>query len=226
MKERPILFSAPMICALLNGSKTQTRRIIKRQPGPYWAPVVGSYNPIVIRNGGYETPGPEIFGASDETEGRKCPYGKPGDRLWVRETFQGPLFDGDQIENYKNDPSAFEKPSYCVYAADGGGAPEFMTPDDEFVCRWRPSIHMPRWASRILLEIVSVRAERLNDCSEADARAEGVTIADKHMNGYCTGEYLPPAVRAYRDLWESINGTGSWDANTWVWCVEFRSIAP
>src|ERR1043165_5470867 len=86
-KERPILFSAPMVCAILDGSKTQTRRVVRDDPGPYWSPKVGLYNPSVIDSGGYEAPGPEIFGASDENHGRKCPYGQPGDRLWVRETW-------------------------------------------------------------------------------------------------------------------------------------------
>ncbi len=92
--------------------------------------------------------------------------------------------------------------------------------------RWRPSIHMPRWSSRIMLEIVSVRVERMKSISETDARAEGVTIEDRHMNGYCAGEYLPPSIRAFRELWESINGEASWEANPWVWCLEFRRVKP
>jgi hypothetical protein len=83
---------------------------------------------------------------------------------------------------------------------------------------------MPRWASRILLEIVSVRVERLQAIGEADARAEGVTTEDRHTIGYCAGEFLPPSIRAYRDLWESINGAGSWDANPWVWVIEFKRV--
>jgi hypothetical protein len=92
--------------------------------------------------------------------------------------------------------------------------------------RWKPSIHMPRSASRILLEITSVRVERLQDIRSDAALAEGVTIEDQHMSGYCAGEYLPPAICAFRDLWQSINGASSWDSNPWVWAIEFKRIAP
>ena len=206
MKEHPILFNGPMVRALLDGSKTQTRRIAKE------------------------------FASRDDLDGilkrfpqqNGCPYGQPGDRLWVRETFQGPLFDGDRESEYRADPEAFNSPEFCEYAADGGQAPEFMTMDDEWVCRWRPSIHMPRWASRILLEIVSVRVERLQDISEADAIAEGI---ERHVDEgvtyfgpYGKGDARPE--KAYQALWESINGAGSWDANPWVWVVEFKRVAP
>nr|WP_262390046.1 hypothetical protein [Burkholderia arboris] len=89
-----------------------------------------------------------------------------------------------------------------------------------------PSIHMPRWASRITLEITGVRAERLQSISESDARAEGVTIADHHMRGYCAGSYRPPSIRAFHDLWDSLNAARGhgWDTNPWVWVVAFRRI--
>ena len=205
MKDHPILFNGAMVRALLAGSKTQTRRVVKNDPGPYWNPQVGIYNPLVIESGGYEAPGPEIYGASDELHGRKCPYGQPGDRLWVRETF-----------GYNPDHPGIL--AHCCYRADPGHEHDGIA--------WKPSIHMPRAASRILLEIVSVRVERLQDISEKDARAEGVTIEDRHMAGYCAGQFLPPSIRAYRDLWESISGDGSWGANPWVWVVEFKRVAP
>jgi hypothetical protein len=231
-RERPILFSAPMVRALLDGNKTQTRRVVKPNLGPYWNPVVGLYNPIVIDNGGYEAPGQEIFGASDESQGRKVPCGQPGDRLRVRETF---LAYGRWVTRYSEKKGrdewhfidmtrecdrvyqyAADAPAVPLAKARGGALPAWYT---------RPAIFMPRAASRILLEIVSVRVERLDDISEADARAEGVTIENHHMAGYCAGEYLPPSVRAFRDLWESINGAGSWEINSWCWVVEFKWVA-
>lgn len=234
MKERPILFSAPMVRALLDGSKTQTRRIIKADPGPYWNPVVGLYNPTVITNGGYEAPGPEIFGASDETMGRKSPCGQPGDRLWVRETW-GVINnawdeDGNLVDWVPDRPATeiHEMPfgqgyysGHVIYAADGGY--EWAGDDDgggEPRSAWHPSIHMPRAASRILLEIVSVRVERL----------QAITLADICKEGLAKSIYdFQPATDGFRvwtELWESINGAGSWDANPWVWVVEFKCIAP
>jgi hypothetical protein len=122
-----------------------------------------------------------------------CPYGNLGDRLWVRETW-APAFE----------------PYEFIYRADN------VDPID----RWRPSIHMPRWASRITLEVESVRVERLNDCSAEDALAEGVSDRDPD-----TGAWQNPKEQ-YADLWESINGPGSWEANPWVWVVTFRRIKP
>jgi len=131
----------------------------------------------------------------------------------VRETWQGPLVE--DIDAYRSEPADFHKPEFCDYKADGGPAPEFMTMDDELVCRWKPSISMPRWASRILLGIAAVRVERLQDISEEDAIAEGC---------FALGDCECTAVRQYRDLWESINGVGSWGVNPWVWVIEFRRV--
>jgi hypothetical protein len=144
------------------------------------------------------------------------PYGKPGDRLWVRETWayhlhaQASLADDD---------------GPWVYAADGEQAKQYRLCD-----RWRPSIHMPRWASRITLEVTGVRVERLQDISEADAVAEGApcwfcraAVVDITPGRDCACALEPrPGRIAYRELWNSINGAGSWDMNPWVWVVEFR----
>lgn len=213
-KERPILFSGAMVRALLDGSKTQTRRIIKPDPGPYWNPVVGVYNPIVIKNGGYEAPGPEIFGASDENQGFKCPYGKPGDRLWVRETWRGVVEisqPGTPVEygvaRYVPDQEHCRRIEYAA-TMERDGEP------------FRPSIHMPRWASRILLEIVDVRVERLQDIGTEEIQAEGVVTAREDiMEHGCRARVID-----FSRLWESINGAGSWDANPWVWMVEFERV--
>lgn len=217
MKERPILFSAPMVRALLNGTKTQTRRVVKDNEGPNLASEIQEHR--------------ELTGKP------YCPYGDVGDRLWVREAWQGPLVD--DMDAYRTEPSDYHNPDYCKYAADGGAPPEFMTLDDELVQRWRPSIHMFRWASRITLEIVGVRVERLQDMEgqtafESDALNEGVN-AIHHGDG----EYFYSAFRnehhpknwcdpadAFRELWNSINGPGSWEANPWVWVVEFKVIKP
>ena len=199
MKERPILFSGAMVRSLLAGSKTQTRRAVKLQVqhDDSW---VGGWKIVHKRVTQALLTFNQLGGKPLGSDAAICPYGQPGDRLWVRETFCD-LDDGE-----------FE------YRADGEC-------DPNVVPRWTPSIHMPRAASRILLEIVSVRVERLQDISEKDARAEGVTIEDRHLAGYCAGQFLPPSIRAYRDLWDSINGAGSWDANPWVWVVEFKRVA-
>src|SRR5690554_4129466 len=154
--------------------------------------------------------------------GTVCPYGQPGDRLWVRETFMGPLIDegGDY-------PDGYHSPAFCEYRADGGPAPEWVDIDGELHQGWKPSIHMPRWASRILLEVIAVRVERLQEISEADAKAEGTFGPEPAVVGGEDCEIgFPSHVQEFRHLWESINGAGSWDANPWVWVVEFRRVAP
>lgn len=205
MKERPILFSAPMVRALLAGTKTQTRRAVKPQPREdksitsgrgelAWQTSVGHFIVSTLPTA------PKLFV-------ERCPYGQPGDRLWVRETF-----------------AIVPRTAYRC----SEGVQQVLRPDDDHDAaifregwdrsrsgfRWRPSIHMPRWASRITLEIVSVRVERLQEISEADAMAEGVGIQ-------CES---PMAIMEYSLLWESINGPGSWDANPWVWVVEFSRM--
>ena len=219
MKERPILFSAPMVRALLDGSKTQTRRVAKEFAGR------DDLDAILKR-----------FPHQDG-----CPYGHTGDRLWVRETW-GVVSnewdaDGNLVGWAPDRPATavnemrFGQGYYSghvIYAADGSY--EWAGDDDgggEPRSAWHPSIHMPRAASRILIEVVSVRVERLQDISEADAIAEGLPWQQ------CTDWMGPNGSQrdfgpkdAYRELWEQINGAGSWDANPWVWVVEFKRVAP
>ncbi|HCL6769505.1 TPA: morphogenetic protein [Enterobacter hormaechei] len=205
MTERGMIFNSEMVRAILDGRKIQTRRIIKdctvgRDPISKFIQIGKKFI------GCYPEDVPELIREC-------CPYGVPGDRIWVRETFQGPLFDFEQMEAYQEDSSKFKKPEFCVYKADGKRAPEFLDADDNLHCGWRPSIHMPRWASRITLEITGVRVEQLNDISEEDARSEGIS-----------GSSVRDVKEAYAALWRSIYGSDSWRANPWVWVIKFKRI--
>lgn len=172
--ERPILFSGPMVRAILDGRKTQTRRVVKPQPPEGGGPItVERYEPAIVDRWGEIQPGPEIFGAYNEEWGCVCPYGEPGDRLWVRETWR-PIFIPACGEN----DDAW---SWTVKYAAGGD--DFAT--DDVPGDWTypkqaergnvPGIHMPRWASRITLEVTGVRFERLQEITEDDAVREGVS---------------------------------------------------
>jgi hypothetical protein len=195
-----------MVRAIREGRKTQTRRLVKPQPGAEWAPVVGPYHPTVIDRRGDEQPGREVFGASDEREGRVCPYGRAGDRLWVREAWRAHT-------TFDHLPPRDIPQSHVWYMADDGYKAESRT---------RASMHMPRWASRITLEITEVRVERLQAISEADAIDEGLqsTAGGAWLPGPCDHPEW-----AYHLLWDQINGEGSWAANPWVWAVSFRPLA-
>lgn len=222
MKERGMIFNGEMVRALLDGRKTQTRRPIK------WKQT--RFTEIGEREDGSKWPWSEDAEHACDFW-HPCPFGAVGDRIWVRETFQGPLFDYDLMDSYCKDSTPFEKSEFCVYKADGVPAPEFYDADDELHCCWRPSIHMPRWASRILLEITGVRVERLNAISEEDAEAEGIDmealydsqdcydcIADHNMTG------RPTVTGAFKYLWESIYGEEGWKSNPWVWVIEFKRV--
>ncbi|ASC26576.1 morphogenetic protein [Klebsiella pneumoniae] len=226
MKERGMIFNGEMVRALLSGRKTQTRRPVKF--------------PVHDKNLGCELAGNELAGELSAGNYLNSAFGKPGDRIWVRETFQGPLFDFDLMDSYCKDSTPFEKSEFCVYKADGVPAPEFYDADDELHCCWRPSIHMPRWASRILLEITDVRVERLNAISPEDAESEG--LERTNFTGFGDEPGLPsypePDVyfdplkkqwkeyppEAFAGLWESIYGEGSWQVNPWVWVIEFKRV--
>ena len=227
MTEKPILFSSPMVRAILNDTKTQTRRIMKPQPPEYWCPNVGIYAPsLVCRRTECVFPGPEVFGASDENFDIKSPYGKPGDFLWVKETFR--VHGGEEYVYQKN-------PSSVIYKASA----ELQHPCYGIGECWKPSIYMPRWASRITLRIKNIRVERLQDISEKDAWAEGCSKGDPADNGgfFPADEFVPQKGKRweyvamwdspidwYADLWDGLNakrGFG-WDTNPWVWVVEFK----
>lgn len=240
MKERPILFSGPMVRALLDGTKTQTRRIAKVRNAlpPEWATFASEGHSLTTTGdtrctglfywSEEQTPGeplktlrrwpilPAKHPMAGDPYWTACPYGKRGDRLWVRETWQGPMWE----EGTWDPDTDYHSPKYCEYRADGGPTPEYVDFEDNLHQGWKPSIHMPRWASRITLEITGVRVERLNDISEADAAAEGVPVDDGIGTQFCRADNR----QGFRHLWESINGAESWNADPWVWVVEFKKV--
>lgn len=198
MKERPILFSTEMVRAIIDGRKTMTRRVVKPQPIDHISEV-----PRSIQN---ENDWGKFLWEDEEGKSnlKYSPYGQIGDVLWVRETWS-PLVTGGDKNFY-----------LVLYKADGS---------EPSSVGWKPSIHMPRFASRIFLRITNIRVERLNDITEEDAKREGVKPID---NGY--KQYLRTrldkvteyATYSFMTLWESINGKGSWDQNPWVWVIEFE----
>lgn len=242
MKERPILFNAEMVKAILSGRKTQTRRTMKVQP--------------ILNGNFYEVYGagwskgiksvPAVYGHSLS---QNCPIGAVGDQLWVRETWGVVSNDFDDngimIDWVPDRPATaiHEMPfgrgyysGHAIYAADGS----FTWGDDDGYedgrsC-WKPSIHMPRRASRIDLLITGVRIERLNDISEEDSRAEGVGSAvwfaakgvpeDEWTSLGDHGALRASHINSFATLWESIYGEESWAANPWVWVIEFKRVAP
>lgn len=198
---RPILFSGPMIRAILENRKSQTRRVLKPQP------------PNDVRralNHPDDLPFVAFLRNGEDFWRIKCPYGRPGDRLWVRETWckvDNREFGGDIWIDYRATPwESAEHPAGWNNA-----------PDDSEALKWRPSIHMPRWASRITLEVTDVRVEKLQDISEEDAQAEGVTPTPDDIPFY------GPHKDAFCVLWDSINASRgySWQSNPWVWSVSF-----
>ncbi|WP_394515002.1 hypothetical protein [Pantoea sp. SGAir0215] len=216
MKERPILLNAEMVRAVLDGRKTQTRRIMKVQPD---SPGYGLR--FITESFNNRETGKYFWSQSDGCGTNKprskpfsCPFGAVGDRLWVRESFyeHGHWQGG----GYDPEDSYFVSDKQVLYPADGIQRP-FERKREDF-WRSRPSIHMPRWASRITLEITGVRVERLRELSEEDAKSEGVTPP--------AGGVLPGWEHRinFRELWMSIYGTDNWEANPWVWVIEFKRL--
>jgi hypothetical protein len=238
MKESPILFSGEMVKAILEGRKTQTRRVIDPQPSNdlKWAGWVMSVASNKDKNLGAACWTDE-FPLSTKEHYAKCRYGKSGDRLWVRETYVLEYCDLELGEpeiptdrphfhhpggTNEFDEEYYEFPHYR--ATDP--TPELMYEDrDEPTCKWRPSIFMPRWASRILLDVVNVRVERLQAITREDCMAEGVRPSvDGNARDWRLDE--DGAHRTYRQLWDQLNkarGFG-WDMNPWVWVIEFKRM--
>jgi hypothetical protein len=224
MKERQILFSAPMVRAILEGSKTQTRRVIK------W-PIIDRSMCVELD----ESYGPDLASPRDSID-YLSPYGKVGDQLWVRESFWA---YGKWEQRYSEKKQwmewcfvdmTVERDRLYQYADP---TPEKFRHRRDIDPAWWPrnSIHMPRKASRIQLEITGIRVERLQDISEDDAVAEGIQLfSDGTFKNYLLEDHFDQPgllpIESYKSLWETINGPSSWDANPWVWVVEFKVIKP
>lgn len=241
VNEKPILMSGPMVRALFAGTKTQTRRIVKAASGKqseFLTPELLNKSPLVqlIYKVGkwldsalgaqvtHPNGGPLTWVA--------CPYGQPGERLWVRET-------------WGVDARLNGVPPRNLFTVEGGD-PVYYKADGqqpERLDTWRPSIHMPRAASRILLEIVTVRVERLQDITEGDARAEGYGgyqdfysllseedqtgfgLMEEDVDDYARRKGFTYPQEWYHMLWDKINGTNAWHDNPWVWVVEFKQVS-
>ena len=223
MKERPILFTGEMVRAILSGAKTQTRRVVKgldiRGPDKNPSPLFDVYK------------GSQWVGAFDAETGRgslDCPYGEPGDRLWVRETFQYQRAEDGLGLHYRADGARCGVSEQYLDDPDSEGAALVradVVPDG----RWKPSIHMPRWASRITLEVTGVRVERVQDISEEDAGAEGTpcifcrkTLVTRCQCALDKADYHED----FQKLWDSVNAKRgySWESNPWVWVVSFKQL--
>lgn len=207
MRERPILFSGPMVRAILEGRKTQTRRPVKPQPS------------AILRTS------PFCRSGIEDAHGRELvlPY-EPGDQLWVRETFQDLYAEGHEYRSADWETGK----GYAISYPATDGIKEFIDPDDCITSRCRPSIHMPRWASRITLGVISMRVERLQEISEPDARTEGVILHEGRgwfdKDPADGGRWHVSARAAFQTLWVNINGQSSWNANPWVWVIDFRRV--
>jgi hypothetical protein len=219
MKEYPILFSTPMVQAILEGRKTQTRRVVKNIPdGSQYLKEYPAHNAMDM----YPFLKPDELQKPDNEKNAtviSCPFGKIGDRIWVRETWKPELVD-----------CAGKAASY-YYLADNPDAKSTSI-------KFKPSIHMPKAAARIWLEITEVKVERLQDISEEDAIDEGIHV--KYWGGDKTQPYAyRPTVpseelvtdydrtpeESFQKLWQSINGGESWEANPWVWVVKFKVLS-
>ena len=227
MKAKPILMSGPMVRALIDGRKTQTRRAARSEFQEWFDFLGDNSEEVGIRwgqfsygDGRLSKPQWLAYSRDYPDEGvihLDNPYGQPGDLLWVRETWA-----------LVGDPSMREVHYRADYEQDSAG---WEQPGRLFQGRWTPSIHMPRWASRLTLRITDVRVERLQEISEDDAKSEGIDyLGDAYgysLYGKYAGmgptDYIRP-VESFGSLWESINGPGSWDENPWVWCLSFSVI--
>ncbi|WP_368759371.1 morphogenetic protein [Klebsiella pneumoniae] len=226
MKERGMIFNGEMVRAILDGRKTQTRRPVKF--------------PVHDKNLGCELAGNELAGELSAGNYLNSAFGKPGDRIWVRETWSDVNLDGapavayradDEVYDLMENESLLDEDGAFNYQDTRVSKYQFAAWHSDLISgiegNWRPSIHMPRWASRILLEITNVRVERLNSMHDVDAMREGIqnlttcSHSDFGIPGVVNAQH---PVRAFQLLWESIYGTDSWHANPWVWVIEFKRV--
>lgn len=235
MKERSLIFSGPMVRALLDGRKTQTRRIVKPQP-PAWATWVNARQHLnhesqwvpshLFAWSEEQTPGEPLKklrrwpNKNGDEYSIPCPYGAPGDRLWVKEKWA--YFGGDEYL-YQQERSAVGYAASLTHLESPPGG------------KWRSTLFMPRWASRITLEVTRVRVERLQDISEEDARAEGVQPFFEEFSCFSRDQRLTSGELAadaehrasFAVLWDEINADrATWKSNPWVWAVDFKRVQP
>ncbi|EAB1468735.1 hypothetical protein AB4T27_003319 [Salmonella enterica] len=240
MKERGMIFNREMVRSIIDGRKTQTRRIMAIQP---------EHSELGLRrvidskngrdNGKYFWSQSGACGLKMRSKMFGCPYGEVGDRIWVRETWSDVNLDGAPAVAYRADDEVYDLMEDESLLDEGGS----FNYQDPRVCKyqfaawhsdlisgiegnWRPSIHMPRWASRILLEITDVRVERLNAISQEDAQAEGMELTGwrpTYSDPDSGGEVCTPYDN-FAQLWSSIYGEESWQGNPWVWVIEFKRI--
>ncbi|MBK0546386.1 hypothetical protein GZ027_10055 [Klebsiella pneumoniae] len=244
MKERGMIFNSEMVRAILDGRKTQTRRIMKVQPESNQLGLL-----LITDSTKHSDIGKYHWAESNATGNHvrsklfSSPFGAVGERIWVRETWATlGNEDGCYVDWEDNLCKGDERSAARIYRASCEQRPGdyglWSIPDDaywkphtkehKFEGAWRPSIHMPRWASRILLEITDVRVERLNAISGEDARAEGIidggclNCGEPEPCGCANPE--PDATDAFAYLWQSIYGQDNWNANPWVWVIEFKRV--
>ena len=218
MTEHPILFSAPMVRAILSGQKTQTRRLVK------WRNVAPGLNLGFSGLWAVETPAGWVLESESRTSSEwrcdptPCKYGRAGDRMWGRET----VF----INHYMGLQTPVEERADCELWYRATDEKDLMAGEDAEGIRWTPSIHMPRWTARLLLDLLQVRVERLQSISREDAIAEGIVQLKDGGYGLPAGDHYHSSDprQSYFSLWEAINGPGSVEANPWVWVVEFRRV--
>ncbi|HHG1645059.1 TPA: morphogenetic protein [Klebsiella pneumoniae] len=225
MKERGMIFNGEMVRAILDGRKTQTRRVMKVQPES------NQLGLLLITDSTKRSDISKYHWAESNATGNhvrsklfSCPFGAVGDRIWVRETWSS-----DFANYYPNDRvwyAADNNRQLDIEVVDGVRGIYSPESDVHVPFRWQPSIHMPRWASRILLEITDVRVERLNAISQEDAQSEGLELTGwrpTYSDPDSGGEVMTPYDN-FAELWSSIYGDESWQANPWVWVIEFKRV--
>jgi hypothetical protein len=220
-RERPIIFSGDMVRAILKNRKSQTRRVLKKEKFFKHIPMYYG-GPLEYRPCGHSWPGKRIDMMCSDCALKlliKCPYGQPGDRLWLRETWAMELIAGEGEYPDESESVLIKWKADNLDWVDYGNAD--IPCDYRFIERkgWRSPLYMPKWAARIWLEITGIRVERVQDISEDDARSEGI-YNHEHL------KYITSACKAFQGLWDSLNkkrGFG-WDDNPWVWVIEFKVL--
>jgi len=225
MKEIPILFSTPMVQAILEGRKTMTRRIhgLERmnEDPEIWKPYKGDL--FIDKKGRLNQ---KFFNVNVHSDHAVCSYGQPGDVLWVREKFACTLGKYEPETTYSYFADSFHWSFFPEDKTNSETACQWHDDDLAKEVAWKPSIHMPKTAARIWLQVEEIRVERLQDIIKEDAIAEGILKEDQHYHDYNNAVPCLGAISSFQSLWESINGgVESWLANPWVWVVKFKVLS-